>query len=190
MLELFRMMTWLAFTSTLQDTVQAVFDPSFGRVVEPVDPENVLSGLEKQESRNAHDLPPCTKTLVVPCIDLDDLDVRVFPCGSFQDGNKGFAGGARRSEKVHENGNPRLHYLLLEIPLVYFDEMPCPIHLGGPPPFVGVMTKRSALRWASEARQELSSTGSAALLSLHPAAALDFPADGVWRRPERSGWRP
>jgi len=116
-------MTWLAFTSALQDTVQAVFDPFFGRVVEPVDPENVLPALEKQKRRNAHDLPPCAKALVVPGIDLDDFDTRIFPGCPFQDGNKGFAGGARRSEKVHENGYPRLCYLLLEIPLVDFDEM-------------------------------------------------------------------
>jgi hypothetical protein len=117
-------MTWLAFTSALQDTVQAVFDPLFGRVVEPVDPEKILSAFEKQKSRDTHDLPPCAKALVVPGIDLDDFDVRIFSGCSFQDGNKSFAGGARRSEKIHENGNLRLHYLLLEIPLVDFDEMP------------------------------------------------------------------
>src|SRR3990172_9318326 len=115
------MMTWLAFASALQDAVQGVFDPLFGRVVEPVDPENVLSALEKQKSGNAHDLPPCTKALVVPGVDLDDLDVRIFPGCPFQDGYEGFAGGARRGEKVHENGNPRLHNLLFEIPLADFD---------------------------------------------------------------------
>src|SRR4030067_662887 len=89
-----------------------------------------------------------------------------------QDRNEGYAGSARRSEKVHENGDPRLHHLLLEIPLADFDEMLSRTHLEPPPPVVGVMKKRSALRWASEARQALSSTGSAAVLSLPPAEAL------------------
>src|SRR3990172_4290246 len=117
------MMTWLSFTTVLQDILQAVFDPFFGRVVEPVEPENVLPALEKQKRRNTHDLEPGAKALVVPGVDLDDLEVREFPGCPLQNGNEGFAGGARRSEKVHENGIPRLHHLLLEIPLAAFDEM-------------------------------------------------------------------
>src|SRR4030066_1870935 len=184
------MMTWLSFTSFPQEILQTVFDPFFGRVVEPVEPENVLPPLEKQKRRNAHDLEPGAKALVVPGVDLDDLDVREFFGCPRKDRNEGFAGGARRGEKIHDHGNPRLHHLFLEIPLADFDEILSRTHPEPPPPVVGVMKKRSALRWASGARQALSSTGSAAVLSLPPAEAWGFPADGVWRRPERSGWRP
>src|SRR3972149_4084457 len=101
------MMTWLSFTSILQDILQAVFDPFFGRVVEPVEPKNVLSALEKQKRRNTHDPEPGAKALAVPGVDLDDLDVREFPGRPLQDGNEGLAGGARMSEEVQETGTPR-----------------------------------------------------------------------------------
>src|SRR5512145_102757 len=147
------MTTCLASTSVPQDAGQAVLDPFLGRVVEPVDPENGLPVLEKQESRDSHDPQPLAEALAVPGIDLDDLDVRKFPRCSFQHGNEGFAGGARRREKVHENGSPRLHDLLLELRLADFDEMLSRAHLDGPSPFVSFMRRRSARRWASEARQ-------------------------------------
>src|SRR4030065_432449 len=99
------MMTWLSFTSVPQEIVQAVFDPFFGRVADPVEPENVLSALEKQKRRNAYDLEPGAKALVVPGVDLDDLDVREFFGCPLQDGNKGFAGRARRREKINKHGN-------------------------------------------------------------------------------------
>src|SRR5512135_1703220 len=159
MLEHFRMTTCPTSTSALQDTGQAVVDPLLGRVVEPVDPQDVLPALEKEKGRNAHDLQLFAEVLAVPGVDLDDFDVRKFPGGPFQDRNKRLAGGARRREEVHENGNPRLHDLLLELRLADFDEMLSRTHLDGPSPFVGFMRRRSARQWASEARQGLSSTG-------------------------------
>src|SRR3972149_5502682 len=98
------MTTWLSFTSVIQDILQAFFDPFFGRGVEPVEPENVLPALEKQKRRNAHDLEPGAKSLVVPGVDLDDLEVREFPGRPRKDRNEGFAGSARRREKVHATG--------------------------------------------------------------------------------------
>jgi hypothetical protein len=98
------MMTCPEFILHCHQFFQGILDPRFGGGIEPVEPENVLSALEKQKRRNPHNLEPGAKALVVPGVDLDDLDVREFPGCPFQNGNQSLAGGARRSKKVYQNG--------------------------------------------------------------------------------------
>src|SRR3990172_7667077 len=97
------MMTWLSFTTVLQDILQAVFDPFFGRVVEPVEPENVCPPLKNRSAGTPTILNRAQRPWLSQALTLTTLRFGNFPAVRVRTGTralKGAHGGVKKSTRT------------------------------------------------------------------------------------------